>query len=183
MTYDKFPITNHKSYEWRGNIEFVREIFHFTLNLTPSTLNLAPFTMHLWSIIKPYAIWITIGSFALSIIGVWVVWWLILQLNPDHFVKEDDPSPLDRHPAFHMFLKIMRNLIGLLIILAGTAMLVLPGQGLLTIILGFSLTSFPGRRHFVNWLLEQKAVRRTMNWMRRKAHKEPLLFEQRTVPK
>ena len=42
--------------------------------------------------------------------------------------------------------KIGRNLLGGLLILLGLVMLVTPGQGILTIVLGFTIMDFPGKK-------------------------------------
>jgi UPF0716 family protein affecting phage T7 exclusion len=69
---------------------------------------------------------------------------------------------------------VAKNLCGTVLVLAGVAMLVLPGQGILTIVVGLLLIDFPGK-----FALEQKLVRRSsvlsaMNWIRTKAHRAPL---------
>ena len=40
---------------------------------------------------------------------------------------------------------VLKNALGLLVVLVGVLMLVLPGQGILTIVLGLGLVDFPGR--------------------------------------
>ena len=57
-----------------------------------------------------------------------------------------DPS---RQPVHRRALRLptwRRNLYGSLLILAGIVMLFLPGQGILTILFGFLLLDFPGKR-------------------------------------
>src|SRR4051812_30124363 len=53
-------------------------------------------------------------------------------------------------------------------------MLVLPGQGVLTIIAGMMLLDFPGRQRLERWLVQRPAVLRSINW-RRKRNNRPLL--------
>ena len=50
-----------------------------------------------------------------------------------------------RYPVLRPLLLIAKNLLGFVLIVAGIAMLVLPGQGLLTIVVGVVLMNFPGR--------------------------------------
>jgi len=47
---------------------------------------------------------------------------------------------------------ILRNTLGVVCILAGIIMLMTPGQGILTIILGFSLLQFRGKKKIVAWM-------------------------------
>ncbi|MFV0438936.1 MAG: PGPGW domain-containing protein [Desulfopila sp.] len=67
----------------------------------------------------------------------------------------------------------LRNLLGLLLLLAGIAMLVLPGQGIISIIIGLALMTFPGKNRLLNRLSQPVAVRKSLDWIRLKMKKEP----------
>jgi hypothetical protein len=54
-------------------------------------------------------------------------------------------------------------------------MFVLPGQGILTMLIGISLTDFPGKFHVERWFIEKPAVFKALNWIRRRAKKPPLV--------
>ena len=58
--------------------------------------------------------------------------------------------------------------------LAGIAMLVLPGQGLLTLLVGFLLIDFPGKYRFEKWLVARRWVLQPINWLRLRRHQMPL---------
>jgi hypothetical protein len=64
---------------------------------------------------------------------------------------------------------VVKNLIGFILILAGIAMLVLPGQGVLTIVVGMVLMNFPGKFRLERWLATRPPVWRSLNWLRKKA--------------
>ena len=53
-------------------------------------------------------------------------------------------------------------------------MLVLPGQGLLTIFVALVLLDFPGKLRLERWLIRKPAVRRPIDWIRAKAGREPI---------
>jgi len=57
---------------------------------------------------------------------------------------------------------------------AGIAMLVLPGQGILTMLIGISLVDFPGKRQLERKLIGQPAVLNTINKVREKFGRPPL---------
>lgn len=80
----------------------------------------------------------------------------------------------DRHPAAHHAIVITKNALGVLLILAGLAMLVLPGQGLLTLLIGLMLTDFPGKYRLEKRLISQPGVLRAVNWLRSRAGHPPL---------
>ena len=69
---------------------------------------------------------------------------------------------------------ILKNVAGVLLVLAGLAMLVLPGQGLLTLAIGLSLMNFPGKRNLIRRLIGRHRVLRAINRLRAKAHKDPI---------
>jgi len=73
----------------------------------------------------------------------------------------------------------LKNLLGYLLILFGIAMLVTPGQGLLTVIIGLMLIDFPMKYRLERWLAGRKNVLNAMNWLRQRAHKKPLYIEHR----
>jgi hypothetical protein len=79
----------------------------------------------------------------------------------------------------YIFLQILKNILGALFVLAGVAMLVLPGQGILTILIGLSLTDFPGKRDLELKLIKKPSVYKAINWMRRKYKKPPLQIPRR----
>ncbi len=72
---------------------------------------------------------------------------------------------------------ITRNIIGLLFVGAGVAMLLLPGQGILTILIGISIMDFPGKHKKIEWLAGKPQVRKALNWMRLKAKKPLFTFK------
>ena len=79
----------------------------------------------------------------------------------------------DYHPIFRNIGLVAKNTVGLIFLLAGIAMLVLPGQGILTMVIGVSLLDFPGKRKLEHKLLTQAMVFQAMNSIRAKCGKPP----------
>jgi putative transmembrane protein PGPGW len=73
---------------------------------------------------------------------------------------------------------VCKNLVGLAFVLAGVAMLVLPGQGILTIVIGLSLMNFPGKHVLERYIVQQPSILRAINWMRHRAGQPPLKVPQ-----
>jgi hypothetical protein len=65
-------------------------------------------------------------------------------------------------------------MLALVLVVLGVAMLVLPGQGILAILLGVMLGDFPGKLRLQQWILARPNVMKTLNWLRRKFKKPPL---------
>lgn len=97
---------------------------------------------------------------------------LIARLPADHFVARRSPPPPGNsaHPIRDALLRIGRNLLGSMLVLGGAAMLVLPGQGILTIAIGLLMMDLPKKRAFQAWVLSWRPVHRGLNWLRRKAN-------------
>ena len=67
-----------------------------------------------------------------------------------------------------------KNIIGFSLIVGGFLMLVLPGQGLLTIVTGLLLINYPGKYKLEQKLVAMPSVFKALNWIRVKANKPPL---------
>ena len=80
-----------------------------------------------------------------------------------------------QHPVVRWTLRGLKNALGVVLVLAGLAMLVLPGQGLLTLAVAMLLLDFPGKRGVERRLLGSPRVLGPVNALRRRFGKEPLL--------
>ena len=78
------------------------------------------------------------------------------------------------HPTVRWPALVVKNILGGGLLLAGIAMLVLPGQGLLTIAVGVMLLDFPGRSHCVRWVMTRPQIFRAINWIRAREKRPPL---------
>ena len=125
----------------------------------------------------PLMWWMATVSVLFFVASLLLIPWLIIRLPADYF-HPPSRKPLrtaSSHPKLGFLLAVLKNLFGGLFILAGLAMLILPGQGLLTILIGITLTNFPGKYRLEQGLARRKNILRAMNWFRRKAHKAPLI--------
>jgi hypothetical protein len=120
--------------------------------------------------------WIFAVSIALMLLTPIAVGWTVLQLPPDYFNKRNR-RPLDSwtsNPPLRLLVLVAKNLLGFVLTIAGIAMLVLPGQGLLTIVVGFVLIDFPGKFRLERWMATRRPVWRSLNWLRKRAHRPEL---------
>ncbi|WP_202904993.1 hypothetical protein [Neptunomonas antarctica] len=94
--------------------------------------------------------------------------------------KVDDKHILTfPHKQRVWLVECVKILLGMVLLVAGIAMLILPGQGLITMVVGLSLIPFPGKRRLELFLLSRKAVRSSLNWIRIKADKDPFIFDEK----
>lgn len=103
---------------------------------------------------------------------------LVVKIPSDYFAHERRTGTMwaDRHTAVRWMLMLAKNLFGYILIAAGIIMLVLPGQGLLTIVAGITLLNFPGKYRLEKWIVSRRSVLLSINWMRRRAGKDPLVL-------
>jgi hypothetical protein len=119
--------------------------------------------------------WVSIGSAVALILGAVAVPWIVLRLPKDAFSQRKRPGWLDHQPgAIRIPLRIVKNVLALVLVILGIAMLVLPGQGILAILLGVMLGDFPGKLKLQRWILAKPKVMNSLNWLRRKFSKPPL---------
>jgi len=103
---------------------------------------------------------------------------LVVRMPQDYFLEERPPPESWRaqHRAVHMTLRALKDLLGVLLVLAGIvlAMPLVPGQGILTILIGLSLLDFPGKRRLELRLAGLRTVLAAINWIRARADRPPL---------
>jgi hypothetical protein len=134
--------------------------------------------MHEW-IQNNHAIfwWLATLSFGSLVLGLVVAPLWVVRIPPDYFTRERlRHQARSGSPPAHTALLVLRNVLGVLLAAAGVLMLVLPGQGVLAILVGVMLTDFPGKFRMARWLVSRPAVRASINWLRRRAGREPLVL-------
>ncbi len=120
---------------------------------------------------REWFIWLSIASvvfFVGSLIAVGVV---VVRMPVDRFAKKE------KAPKGNLAMRIGRNVLGWVLILAGLAMLVLPGQGLLVLLIGIMLADFPGKVRLERWIVSRGKVLKTINKFRKKFGRPPLQME------
>ena len=96
---------------------------------------------------------------------------LIISFLPEDYFKSENRNLISsvqnsRYPLLKLLGLITKNFFGVLLLLSGILMLVLPGQGILTIITGLVFMDYPGKYKFERKLLRQKGVINSINWIR-----------------
>jgi len=117
------------------------------------------------------AIWFTVASVVMFVGSIIVAAFVVIRLPPNYFAHPTRPP---REKKRGVAFKVGKNILGALLLLAGLAMLVLPGQGVLMVLVGIMLLDVPGKYRFEKWLVSKGKVLKAMNWLRAKWDKEPL---------
>lgn len=120
--------------------------------------------------------WVAIGviSLVITIISLPVI---IVRLPADYFVRERRVRLLNTqlHPVLGWGALALKNLVGLALLVLGAVMLFVPGQGVLTMLIGLMLMNFPGKYRLEQRLVRRPAVLRTLNRIRNRWQRPPLL--------
>ena len=115
----------------------------------------------------------SIFIFLISILGIS---WFVAQIPEDYFLqsKRQTSKWQKQKPILRFVIVLGKNLIGLSLIIGGLLMLLLPGQGLLTIVTGLLLVNYPGKYKLEQKLVSVPSVYKALNWIRFRAKKRPL---------
>jgi Putative transmembrane protein (PGPGW) len=120
---------------------------------------------------------LSIAMFIGSLILLPVV---LVRLREDYFMPRGKAElPRRWPPAVRWAVLILKNMLGVVMVLAGIAMFVLPGQGVLTIIVGLVLLDFPGKRALELRLVLLPRVLRSINSVRARFGRLPLRLPRR----
>jgi hypothetical protein len=114
-----------------------------------------------------------------------VVGWLLIRLPAIYFCNAYLRDTWgDRHPVLRWMGLLLKNLVGaVLVVLGGIMSLpVIPGPGLLVLVLGVMLLDFRGKRRLEQWLVRRAMVLSAMNRLRQRYGKPPLVVEGSVVP-
>ena len=116
------------------------------------------------------------SSILIFIISILGISWFVAQIPEDYFLssKRKPSKWQEQKPLLRMMVLFGKNIIGFSLIIGGLLMLVLPGQGLLTIVTGLLLINYPGKYKLEQKLVTIPSVFRALNWIRVKANKPPL---------
>lgn len=80
----------------------------------------------------------------------------------------------NHHPVLRLLGHLAKNVVGAIFVFVGFLMLFLPGQGILTMLIGITMLDFPGKRKLEAKMIGQPAVLNAINGMREKFGKPPL---------
>jgi len=117
---------------------------------------------------------VSVALFVLSAAGIP---WFIARVPADYFSRRElfeMSMPSGPRSVWRLVGRVLKNLLGVVLLVAGIAMLALPGQGLLTIFVSLLLLEFPGKRRLERRLIAWPPLYRAINALRRRAGRPPL---------
>jgi hypothetical protein len=140
-------------------------------------LALPEMVVNIWSRYQQEIWALGIASAAMLVVSAMLIPYLIVRLPADFYAESNHRRRLfqDRPILRGIFLAV-KNALGGFLLAAGILMLVLPGQGILTILAALALLNFPGKRKLEMAILHRPTILKSINWLRRRARREPLSF-------
>jgi hypothetical protein len=111
------------------------------------------------------------------LVNLGIVSAILVKLPADHFSKSRKTKFwAGPRPAIHAAKVIGKNIAGVLLVALGIVLSLpgVPGQGLLTVLLGIMLLDFPGRHRLEQKLLSKPSIVNTINGLRERFGKPPL---------
>lgn len=123
---------------------------------------------------------LALGFFALTFfVSLGTVAAVIVRLPADYF-RDGYASPMaERHPVVRWTGVVVKNAAGALLVVLGLLLSLpgIPGQGLLTILIGVMLLDFPGKRRIERRLISRPRVLAGINALRARFGKAPLRLD------
>jgi hypothetical protein len=106
---------------------------------------------------------------------------MVVWMPPDYFQSVPSGPPVwwRRHRVLLGAGLLIKNALGVLFVIAGAVMAIplVPGPGLLFMLLGFSILDFPGKRSVERRLLGVGSVLRSLNGIRARFKRPPLVLD------
>ena len=132
-----------------------------------------------WIPLDQTTIWCLAVFSIISFVGtLMLVPLLVVRIPADYFAEKKrhrwEPWAHE-HSLIRWSLLIGKNVLGYIFIILGIAMLVLPGQGVLTILIGIMFINFPGKYRLERWVVMREPVLKTINTLRQRAGRVPLI--------
>jgi len=117
---------------------------------------------------------IFVGTFFINLA---IVSFILVKIPADHFSKNRKTKFWSGpHPLLHAAGVVGKNIGGLLLVAIGIVLSLpgVPGQGLLTVLLGIMLLDFPGKHRLEQKLLSRPSIVNAINKLRARFGKESL---------
>jgi hypothetical protein len=128
--------------------------------------------------------WALVLGAAMLVAANAVVVFLVVRLPADYFCRpRTRRTRRDRHWLLYWVMLLAKNVLGGSIVLAGVLLTLpgVPGPGLVLILLGATLVDFPGKRRLTRSLVRRKSIHGTMNWLRARFGRPPLVLPKQPV--
>jgi hypothetical protein len=137
-------------------------------------------TIHGWGLSWWAVLFGVLFSVVTFVASIAVVTFVLVRLPANYFHSSHAREFLvKRHPVLRVLGIFAKNLLGLVLVFFGIIMSLpgVPGQGVLTILLGIMLLDFPGKRSLEARIVSRPRVSRAINALRARFDRPPLMLD------
>ncbi len=138
-------------------------------------------TIHGWGLTWGQVLFGVLFSVVTFVLSIAVVTVVLVKLPANYFHSSHAREFLvSRHPVLRALGIFVKNLLGLVLVGFGVVMSLpgVPGQGVLTILLGIMLLDFPGKRALEIRIVGRPRVRAAVDALRARFDKPPLMLDE-----
>ena len=114
---------------------------------------------------------VSVASFIISVLFCTLVF---AYLPSNYFLPNRQVSRIE-HPILRIVFKCLKNLFAVILVIIGIIQIPLPGQGVLTILIGIIISDIPGKRKLERRIISSPVVLTAANTIRSR-FKRPLLI-------
>jgi hypothetical protein len=120
---------------------------------------------------------LVLGYVVALVVTVVILVAMLATLPANYFRDDSEVTPLRNAGALSVVKRLVQNGIGLVLIVLGALLSLpgIPGQGVLTMLIGLMLVDFPGKRPLEQKLVARPGVLETMNRVRAWLGRPPLV--------
>ena len=125
---------------------------------------------------------VTLALVVSAITFIWsllIIPWLLTRIPEDYFCGDTQPQSSFRklHPLAAIALFLVKNGIGFVLLALGLLLMVVPGQGILTILASSFLIEFPNKYRLQRWIVRRPGILKSINWLRQRRNHPPLRID------
>lgn len=127
----------------------------------------------LYQSVLPWLPLLSISGFAIAIVSAIALPWVLVHIPANYFITA--PKTKQNRSPLGWLIWLLRNSLAIVLLIVGLLMLVLPGQGLLMILIALGISTSRHKYSLERSIISRKNVFRTVNWIRKHFHRSPII--------
>ena len=131
---------------------------------------------NLFSDYYDFFFWLGIVSSVIFLVSLLSIGWLVSLIPSDYFINRKESKFKLNYPVAWIVSVVIKNIFGYILIFGGILMLILPGQGLITIFVGLLLSNYPGKYSIEKRIIATPKILKSINWLRKRSNEPPLII-------
>ena len=131
---------------------------------------------NLFSDYYDFFFWLGIVSSVIFLVSLLSIGWLVSLIPSDYFINRKESKFKLNYPVAWIVSAVIKNIFGYILIFGGILMLILPGQGLITIFVGLLLSNYPGKYSIEKRIIASPKILKSINWLRKRSNEPPLII-------